>query len=170
MKSYSVFHIEQKMEFEKFNCFFIDFLRYSFGRIKVISTVVEREYTPDITWQICFVYQLTGFYMIRGFTERYFLTDYSYILENHFYFVNAPDYCFKPSLITLERHISVWFLYRTGVRTLSAVIRNDTIRYDSAYYTHVNTSSSWNLKTKSPKIYRGTLIATLLNSLKYQRN
>ena len=37
------------MEFEKNNCFFIDFLRYSFGRIKVISTVVERDYTPDIT-------------------------------------------------------------------------------------------------------------------------
>ena len=86
------------MEFEKFNCFFIDFLRYSFGRIKVISTVVEREYTPDINWQICFAYQLTDFYMLRGFTERYFLTDYSYILENHFYFVNVPDYCFKLSL------------------------------------------------------------------------
>ena len=71
---------------------FIDFLRYSFG------SVVEREYTPDITWQIFFAYQLTGFYMIRGFKERYFLTDYSYILENHFYFVNAPDYCFKLSL------------------------------------------------------------------------
>ena len=42
------FHIEQKMEFEKFNFFFISFLRYNFGRIKVISTVVEREYTPDI--------------------------------------------------------------------------------------------------------------------------
>ena len=42
------FHIEQKMEFEKFSCYFIDFLRYSFGRIKVISTVVERKYTPDI--------------------------------------------------------------------------------------------------------------------------
>ena len=41
--------IEQKMEFEKFNCFFIDFLRYTFGRVKVISTVVERDYTPDIT-------------------------------------------------------------------------------------------------------------------------
>ena len=98
MKSCSVFHIEQKMEFEKFNCFFIDFLRYSFRRIKVISNVVEREYTPDINWQICFAYQLTDFYMLRGFTERYFLTDYSYILENHFYFVNMPDYCFKPSL------------------------------------------------------------------------
>ena len=84
------------MEFEKFHCFFIDFLRYSFGRIKVISTVVEREYTPDINWQICFAYQLTDFYMLRGFTERYFPTDYSYILENHFYFVNVPGYCFKP--------------------------------------------------------------------------
>ena len=34
MESGSVFHTEQKMEFEKFNCFFIDFLRYSFVRIK----------------------------------------------------------------------------------------------------------------------------------------
>ena len=33
--------------------------------------------------------------MIRGFTERYFPTDYSYILENHFYFVNATDYFIK---------------------------------------------------------------------------
>ena len=30
------------MEFENFNCFFFDFLRYSFGRRKVFSTVVER--------------------------------------------------------------------------------------------------------------------------------
>ena len=37
-----------KAEFEKFNCLFVDFLRYSFGRIKVISTVVERGYTPKI--------------------------------------------------------------------------------------------------------------------------
>ena len=36
------------MAFEKFNYFFIDFLRYSFGRIKVILIVVEREHTPDI--------------------------------------------------------------------------------------------------------------------------
>ena len=98
MKSCSVFHKEQKMEFEKFNCFFIDFLRYSFGRIKVISTVVERMYTPDIAKQICFTYQVTDFYTLRGFTERYFPTDYSHILENHFYFVNVPDHCFKPSL------------------------------------------------------------------------
>ena len=98
MKSCSVFHIEQKVEFEKFNCFFIDLLRYSFGRINRISVVTERENIPDITWQICFGYQLTGFYMIRSFTERYFSADYSYILENHFYFINAPDYCFKLSL------------------------------------------------------------------------
>ena len=37
------------METEKFNSFFIDFLRYSFERIKVILTVVEREYTSVIT-------------------------------------------------------------------------------------------------------------------------
>ena len=62
MKSCSVFHIEQKMDFEKLNCFFVGFLRSSFGRIKVISTVVEREYTPDITQHTCFAYQLTGLY------------------------------------------------------------------------------------------------------------
>ena len=98
IKSCSVFHIEQMMELEKFSCFFIDFLRHSFGRIKIISTVVERDYTPDKNCQICFAYQLTDFYILRSFTERYFLTDYSYILENHFYFVNVSDYCFKPSL------------------------------------------------------------------------
>ena len=38
------------MEFEKFNCFFVDFLRYSFGKIKVISTVGEREYTADLVF------------------------------------------------------------------------------------------------------------------------
>ena len=38
----------KKMEFEKFNSFIIDFLRYSFRRIKVISTVGERKYRPDI--------------------------------------------------------------------------------------------------------------------------
>ena len=53
MISYSVFHIKQKMEFEKFNCFFVDFLRNNFGRIKFISTVVEKDYTPDIKRQIC---------------------------------------------------------------------------------------------------------------------
>ena len=101
MKSYSVFHIEQKMEFEKLNCFFVDFLRYSFGIMKVISTMVETKYTPDITWQICFACHLTGCFTIGGFTERYFLTDCSYISENHFYFVNASDYCFKPSLSSI---------------------------------------------------------------------
>ena len=43
-------------------CFFVGFLRSSFGRIKFMSTVVEREYTPDITGHICFAYQLTGLY------------------------------------------------------------------------------------------------------------
>ena len=61
-KSCSVFHIEQKMEFEKFNCFLVGFLRSSFRRIKVMSTVLEREYKPDITRHICFTYQLTGLY------------------------------------------------------------------------------------------------------------
>ena len=69
--------------------------------IKVISTVIENWYTPDIPRQIWFAYQLTGFYMIRGFTEQYFLTGYNYILENHFYFVNAPGYCFKSSLFRI---------------------------------------------------------------------
>ena len=59
--------------------------------------MIEREYAPDITRQICFAYQLTGFYMIGGFTERYFLTDYSYILEKHL-FGKCAHYCFKPSL------------------------------------------------------------------------
>ena len=68
------------------------------GRVKVIPTVVEREYTPDITWQIWFACKLTGFYMIRSFAEKYFLRGYSYISESHFYFANTSDYCFKLSL------------------------------------------------------------------------
>ena len=111
IKSCSVFHIEQMMELEKFSCFFIDFLRHSFGRIKIISTVVERDYTPDKNFHICFAYQLTDFYILRSFTERYFLTDYSYILENHFYFVNVPGYCFKP--------LSRIFCVNSSVKVLS---------------------------------------------------
>ena len=112
IKSCSVFHIEQMMELEKFSCFFIDFLRHSFGRIKIISTVVERDYTLDKNCQIGFAYQLTDFYILRSFTERYFLTDYSYILENHFYFVNVSDYCFKPSLSRI-------FFLNSSVKVLS---------------------------------------------------
>ena len=97
-KSYLVFDIEKMMEFEKLVCFFVNLLRYSFGRIQAVLNVVEREYTPGITPQICFAYHLNGFCMIRGFTEPYFLTGYSYILENNFYFLYARDYCFKPSL------------------------------------------------------------------------
>ena len=48
LKGCSVFHTEQKMELEKFNCFFVDFLRSNFVGIKVKPTVVEREYTPGI--------------------------------------------------------------------------------------------------------------------------
>ena len=62
MKNCSVFHTDQKMEFEKFNCLLVGFLRSSFGRIKVMLTVVEREYTPDITRHICFVYEVTVLY------------------------------------------------------------------------------------------------------------
>ena len=62
MKSCSVFQTEQKMEFEKFNYFFVDFLRSRFGGTKVKPTVVEREYTSDITRYICFAYQVTGLY------------------------------------------------------------------------------------------------------------
>ena len=74
-KSCSVFHTEQKMEFEKFNCFFVDFLRSSFGGIKVKPTVVEREYTPDITRYICFAYQLTGLY-----DKRFYWTVFPIVL------------------------------------------------------------------------------------------
>ena len=55
-------------------------------------------------FHICFAYHLTGFYMIRDFAEWYFLTDSSYVIENHFYFVNAPDYCFKPPLCRINLH------------------------------------------------------------------
>ena len=47
--SHRVFHIEQNMKFEKFNYFVVGFLRFNFGRIKVISAVAEREHTPNIT-------------------------------------------------------------------------------------------------------------------------
>ena len=60
--------------------------------------MVETDYTADTTQHMCFAYKLTGFSMIRGFTEWYFLTDYGYILENQFYFVHELDYSFKPSL------------------------------------------------------------------------
>ena len=79
MKSCSVFHTERKMEFEKFNCFFVGFFKSSFGRINV-----------HINWLV---------YMIGGFTERYFLS--FFILESHFYFLNALDYCFWPYLFRI---------------------------------------------------------------------
>ena len=75
IKSCSVFHTEQKMEFEKFNCFFVGFSRSSLGGIKVMSTVVERGYTPDITRHICFAYQLTGLY-----DKRFYWTVFPIVL------------------------------------------------------------------------------------------
>ena len=103
MKSYSVFHIEQKTEFEKFNCFFVKFLRSSFGRIKVI--------------RFCFAYQLTGFYMIRGFTKWYFLAVYSYILENqfylfYFYFVSSITKVLRPNYFPQHRFARSLFTER----------------------------------------------------------
>ena len=92
MKSCSVFHKKQKKELEKFNCFLADFLRSTFGGIKIMSRVVERQHTPDITRIICFACQLTGFYMIEVSLNS---VSYSYILESH---VIPPDYCFRPSL------------------------------------------------------------------------
>ena len=95
----TVFHIEQKTDFEKFNCFFVNFLKYSFGRIKFISTVVEREYTPDTPTDLLCI--SIGWSL---HDKRFYWTvfpDYSYILENHIYFMNAPDYCFKPSLFRI---------------------------------------------------------------------
>ena len=73
MNSCSVFHTGQKMELEKFNWFFVDFLRSHFGRIKVMSNVAEREYTPDIIRYNCFTYQLTGLYD-KGFYWTVFPT------------------------------------------------------------------------------------------------
>ena len=59
--------------------------------------MVEREYAPD-TPTVLLCISVDWSLRDRGFTERYFPADYSYILESHFYFVIAPDYCFKPSL------------------------------------------------------------------------
>ena len=78
MKHCSVF-LEQNMEFEKFNSFFIDFLRYNLGRMKVISTVVGREYTPNITWQI----SLASIYWLL-YDKRFYLTVFPDRLQLYF--------------------------------------------------------------------------------------
>ena len=94
MKNCSVFHIEQKMEF---NCFLIDFFKIQFWENKTyFDRGLKRLYARHNLTNLLCIYYLIGFYMIRDFIERYFLTDNSFILENHFYSVNAPDYCFKP--------------------------------------------------------------------------
>ena len=51
--------------------------------------------------------------MTGGSTGLHFLTGYSYILENHFYFVNWPNYCFK---LSLSRIVCV----NTSVKVLSS--------------------------------------------------
>ena len=90
------------------------------------------------------------------------------LLQNRCFPLNSGRIGANPVLKQIGTIISVWFLYRTRVRALSTndIIRYDTIRYHSAYYIHVNTSSTWNLKIKSPKINCWTLIKTVLNSLK----
>ena len=69
------FHIEQEMELEKFNCFFIGFLRYSFGRIKVTSTVIDKTVYTIHNLADLSCMPIDWFLYDRGFTERYFLTD-----------------------------------------------------------------------------------------------
>ena len=96
------------------------------GKIKVISTVAKREFTPDITQQICFAYQLTDFYIIKGFTERYFLKDYTYILGNHSYFVNPPGYCLRPSLSRI-------FCVNRSVKVLSPRYEGPSTHHTSSH-------------------------------------
>ena len=85
----------KKKELEKFNCFSANFLRSTFWGIKIMSRVLERKHTSGITQNICFAYQLTGFYMIEVSLNS---ISYSYILENQ---VIVPDYCFRPSLFKI---------------------------------------------------------------------
>ena len=132
----------------KFYYFFVNFLRcLSFGRIKVILIMIEREYTPNITRQIFFAYQLTGFNVIRSFIERCFLTGYFiYILENHFYFVYALDYCFKPSLSRIfcvnnsVKILSSWYkgpsthLFRTSSLCTFFIYRKKEIGFVARFF------------------------------------
>ena len=84
MRSYSVFHIEQKIVFDKFNWFFDRGWRRVYTRHNATDLLCI-----SIDW---FLYDKKFYWTV--FLNRL----YNYILENHFYFVNAPDYCFKPSL------------------------------------------------------------------------
>ena len=98
MKSCSVFHTSKRWSLKSLTAFLSVFLRSSFGRIKVMWTVVKREYTRDITRHICFAYQLNPSIWYEALLNG---ISYSFILENHFYFINAPDYCFWPSLFRI---------------------------------------------------------------------
>ena len=97
MKHCSVFHIKQRMKFEKFTCFFIDFLRYSFWENKsYFERGCKRVYTRhNLTDLSC----MPIYWFL--YDKMFYLTvfpNYSYILENHFCFVYAPEYCFKTFL------------------------------------------------------------------------
>ena len=116
-KKNTVFHTEQKT----------DFLKRLTAFLSIFKDIVLSEQNLFRPWlkenihqthrQFWFVYQLTGLYMIRGFTERYFPEDYSFILENHFYFVIAPDYCFKASLSRI-------FCVNSSVKVLSPLYKD----------------------------------------------
>ena len=51
-ESFSIFHLEQKTELEKFNCYLSIFSDTILA--EVVSSVVKSEYTPDIKQQIYF--------------------------------------------------------------------------------------------------------------------
>ena len=109
MKSCSVIHVEQNMEFEKFNCLFIDSLRF-WENESYFDRGWKRVYTRhNLADLLCI--SIDYFYMIRGSTEGYFLADCRYILENHFYIVNAPGYCFK-------RFLSRIFCVNSSIKVL----------------------------------------------------
>ena len=88
MKTYSVLYIEQKMEFENFNCFFVDFLRYSWESKSFFDRGWKRVYTRhNATDLLCI--SVDWFLCDKRFSWTVFPNRLSYILENHFYFVNS---------------------------------------------------------------------------------
>ena len=62
MISNSVFHIKQKMEFEKLNCFIVNFWRYSFGRRN-----------DTIRYDSALLYSYEHFIVMKIMTEGNFL-------------------------------------------------------------------------------------------------
>ena len=88
MKTYSVLCIEQKMEFEKFNCFFVDFLRYSWESKSFFDRGWKRVYTRHNAADLLCI-SVDWFLCDKRFSWTVFPNRLSYILENHFYFVNS---------------------------------------------------------------------------------